>query len=118
MRQQTETAVLQSDVVLVVIDARAGVTPLDSYFSQWVRTVKSHIILVANKCEGRAAYPGLIESYSLGLGEPIAVSAEHGEGMAELYAALSVLDKKDRNEEQELGNDWNHEVEESRNQYF
>ena len=49
MRQQTETAVLQSDVVLVVIDARAGVTPLDSFFSQWVRTVKSQIILVANK---------------------------------------------------------------------
>ena len=62
MRQQTETAVLQSDVVLVVIDARAGVTPLDSFFSQWVRTVKSQIILVANKCEGRAAYPGLILS--------------------------------------------------------
>ena len=113
MRQQTETAVLQSDVVLVVIDARAGVTPLDSYFSQWVRTVKSHIILVANKCEGRAAYPGLIESYSLGLGEPIAVSAEHGEGMAELYTALSALDKKDRHEEQDMGKDGDHEIEEN-----
>ena len=115
MRQQTETAVLQSDVVLVVIDARVGVTPLDSFFSQWIRTVKSQIILVANKCEGRGAYPGLIESYSLGLGEPIAVSAEHGEGMAELYAALSALDKKDRHEEQDIGKDWRHEVEENNN---
>ena len=115
MRQQTETAVLQSDVVLLVIDARAGVTPLDSFFSQWIRTVKSQIILVANKCEGRGAYPGLIESYSLGLGEPIAVSAEHGEGMAELYAALSALDKKDRHEEQDIGKDWHHKVEENSN---
>ena len=94
MRQQTEAAVKEADVVFMLIDARAGITPLDSYFCQWLRTVKSQVILVANKCEGRAAYPGLLESYSLGLGEPIAISAEHGEGMADLYSALSNFEKK------------------------
>ena len=84
MRQQTEAAVLESDVVLILIDARAGITPLDSYFCQWLRTVKRQIILVANKCEGRKSYPGLLEAYRLGLGEPVAVSADHGEGMADL----------------------------------
>ena len=93
MRQQTEAAVFESDVVLILIDARAGITPLDSYFCQWLRTVKRQIILVANKCEGRKSYPGLLEAYRLGLGEPVAVSAEHGEGMADLYSALLVFDK-------------------------
>jgi GTP-binding protein len=94
MRQQTEAAVDEADVVFMLIDARVGITPLDSYFCQWLRTVKNQVVLVANKCEGRAAYPGLLESYSLGLGEPIAISAEHGEGMADLYSALSNFEQK------------------------
>ena len=108
MRQQTEAAVFESDVVLILIDARAGITPLDSYFCQWLRTVKRQIILVANKCEGRTAYPGLLEAYSLGLGEPVAVSAEHGEGMADLYSALVMFDKKQaEDKEKNIGEEGN-----------
>jgi GTP-binding protein len=72
----------------MLIDARAGVTPLDSHFGRWIRQQGVPLILVANKCEGRAGIPGLAESYGLGLGEPLAFSAEHGEGLSELYDAL------------------------------
>ncbi|MBH66907.1 MAG: ribosome biogenesis GTPase Der [Rhodospirillaceae bacterium] len=89
MRKQTEVAIGDADVVLMLIDARAGITPLDSHLCRWVRRQKNNIILIANKCEGQAATPGLLESYRLGLGEPIPISAEHGEGMADLYVALS-----------------------------
>ena len=88
MRQQTELAIEDADVVLLLIDARAGVTPLDEHFANWVRREGTPVVLVANKCEGAAGEQGLYGAYSLGLGEPLAVSAEHGEGMSELFAAL------------------------------
>ncbi|MEL0022065.1 MAG: GTPase, partial [Rickettsiales bacterium] len=84
MRRQTEVAVEEADVALMVIDARAGLTPLDRHFADWVRRTGAATLLVANKCEGRAAEAGLYEAFELGLGEPIAISAEHGEGMADL----------------------------------
>lgn len=88
MRQQTEIALDQADVTLMLIDARAGVTPLDTHFAQWLRERGRPVILVANKCEGKAGEPGLYESYRLGLGDPIAFSAEHAIGIDDLYEAL------------------------------
>jgi GTPase len=88
MREQTNRAVEEADVALFVIDARAGVTPLDNFFANWIRSQDIPVVLVANKCEGKAGEPGLYESYALGLGDPIPFSAEHGEGMADLYQAL------------------------------
>ncbi len=88
MRAQTEEAVRAADVTLFVIDARAGVTPLDRHFSDLLRTFGQPVILVANKAEGRAGEAGLYEAYALGHGEPVAISAEHGEGMADLFEAL------------------------------
>jgi GTP-binding protein len=88
MRRQTDLAIEESDVCLMLIDARAGVTPLDAHFGDLLRRGKTPVILLANKCEGKAGRPGLYESYSLGLGDPVAISAEHGEGLTELYEAL------------------------------
>ncbi|MEW9854221.1 ribosome biogenesis GTPase Der [Novosphingobium sp. M1R2S20] len=88
MRQQTEAALQTADVALFVMDARAGLTPLDEEISRWLRGSPVPVILVANKAEGRAGEGGLLESYSLGLGDPVAVSAEHGEGMGDLFEAL------------------------------
>ncbi|MDG5493479.1 ribosome biogenesis GTPase Der [Niveispirillum sp. BGYR6] len=89
MRVQTERAIERADVCLFLIDARAGVTAMDKHFAAWLRArVKTPTILVANKCEGAASQPGLIEAYELGLGEPVPLSAEHGEGMADLVDAL------------------------------
>lgn len=89
MRVQTERAIERADVCLFLIDARAGVTAMDKHFAAWLRArVKTPTILVANKCEGAASQPGLIEAFELGLGEPVPLSAEHGEGMADLVAAL------------------------------
>ncbi len=88
MRRQTETAIGDAHVVLFLIDARAGVTPLDSFFADHLRKVKTPVLLCANKCEGKAGAPGLYESYALGLGDPVPISAEHGEGLDGLYEAL------------------------------
>lgn len=88
MRQQTNQAVKQADVALFLIDSRSGITPLDEHFAKWLRGQEIPVILVANKCEGRAGTGGLYESYSLGLGDPIALSAEHCEGFEELYQVL------------------------------
>jgi len=88
MHGQSERAVEDADVALFLIDARAGVMPLDKYFSDWLRKHSTPTILVANKCEGGAGQGGLMEAFSLGLGEPVAVSAEHGEGLDGLYEAL------------------------------
>lgn len=88
MRDQTLAAMKRASVVLFVIDARVGVTPLDEHFARLVRTSGKDVILVANKCEGAAGRPGLTEAYALGLGEPLPLSAEHGEGLADLVAAL------------------------------
>ncbi|WP_321503751.1 ribosome biogenesis GTPase Der [Breoghania sp.] len=88
MRKQTEEAIADADVVLFVIDARAGVTPLDAHFAEVARKIARPVILLANKAEGRAGEPGVYESYGLGLGDPVPFSAEHGEGLSELYDRL------------------------------
>jgi len=88
MRAQTERAIEESDMVLLVVDARAGVTPVDEYFADWVRQHHKPAVLVANKCESVASETGLYECYGLGLGDPVAISAEHGDGMADLFGAL------------------------------
>lgn len=88
MRQQTELAIEQADMVMLMIDVRAGITPLDKHFADWVRRQKIPSILCANKCEGKGAEEGILEAYELGMGEAIAVSAEHGQGMADLYSVL------------------------------
>jgi GTP-binding protein len=89
MRVQSERAIADADAVLFLIDARAGVTPLDRHFAGWLRKFADKIILVANKAEGRAGEDGALEAFALGLGEPVTISAEHGEGMADLYQALA-----------------------------
>ena len=88
MRQQTEIAIRDADVILFMIDARAGVLPLDESFAALLRRADKPVVLAANKVEGRAGDVGISEAYALGLGEPIAVSAEHGKGMSELYSAI------------------------------
>ncbi|MEO3433652.1 ribosome biogenesis GTPase Der [Inquilinus sp. CAU 1745] len=88
MRRQTERALADSDVALFLIDARSGLTPMDRHFAQWLRRGETPVILVANKCEGRAAQGGLYEAFELGFGDPIPLSAAHGEGMADLVQAL------------------------------
>ena len=85
MRLQTEVALDSADIILMLIDARAGITPLDRHFSDWLRRQDKPVILVANKCEGSAGDTGRYDSYSLGLGDPVPISAEHGEGLADLY---------------------------------
>jgi GTP-binding protein len=88
MRAQTETAILSADAILFVFDARVGVTPDDKYFADLIRRAGKPVILIANKAEGRAGEAGALEGFSLGLGEPTLLSAEHGEGMGALYDAL------------------------------
>lgn len=88
MQAQTAAAIGQADVILFLVDARAGATPDDRAFADIVRKAGKPAILVANKSEGRAAEAGLVEFYALGLGDPVAISAEHGEGLADLYQAL------------------------------
>ena len=88
MRVQTDIAVADADVALLVVDARAGITPMDRHFADFMRRQKTPVILVANKCEGKAGEPGYYESFGLGLGDPVPISAEHGEGMADLLDAL------------------------------
>ena len=91
MRRLTERAAAEADVVLFVIDARAGVTPQDEVFADILRRRGGRVLLGANKAEGRAGLSGAMEAYALGLGDPIPFSAEHGEGMEELYAALQPI---------------------------
>ena len=88
MRAQSEAALRAADLVLFVLDARDGVVPDDAAFARVVRSAGVPAILVANKCEGRAGADGFYEAFQLGLGEPIAVSAEHGEGMGDLIGAI------------------------------
>ena len=91
MRALTERAVEAADICLFLVDARAGVLPADEVFADILRRRSAHVILAANKAEGNAAEAGLLEAYSLGLGEPLRLSAEHGEGMTDLYEALRPL---------------------------
>ncbi len=89
MRQQTELAIKEADVILFMIDARAGVVPLDQRFAQVLRKAGKAVHLVGNKAESKAAESGLVEAFKLGFGEPIALSAEHGLGLSELYSIVS-----------------------------
>jgi GTPase len=91
MRRLTERAVDMADICLFMIDARTGVTPTDLVFAEILRKRSAHVILAANKAEGAAADAGVLEAYSLGLGEPIRLSAEHGEGLNDLYTVLMPL---------------------------
>lgn len=88
MRKQTEASLETADVAIFVIDARAGLTPLDEEIANWLRASPVPVLLLANKAEGRAGQNGAMEAYSLGLGDPIVFSAEHGEGMADLFEGL------------------------------
>lgn len=88
MSAQSERAIEEADLTLLLIDARAGVTPSDAHFAAALRKRGAAVLLLANKCEGRAAEAGLAEAWSLGLGEPLPISAEHGLGLSELHEAL------------------------------
>lgn len=88
MRKQTEISLVGADVALMVIDARAGITTLDEEIALWLRNQKVPVVMVANKAEGKSAEPGIYESYSLGFGDPVPISAEHGEGISDLFGAL------------------------------
>ncbi|MHA1549239.1 MAG: ribosome biogenesis GTPase Der [Alphaproteobacteria bacterium] len=88
MHAQSEAAIREADVNLFVIDARAGVTPADEHFARMLRSHDKPTVLLANKGEGRAADAGVLETYALGFGDPVRISAEHGEGMADLYDAI------------------------------
>lgn len=88
MLAMTKAGVTEADVALMVVDGLAGITPEDEYFARWLRKLGKPVVLVVNKAEGKAAAPTIPEAYRLGLGEPVAISAAHGEGMADLYEAL------------------------------
>ena len=101
MRAQTEAAVRDADVALFLIDSREGVTPLDSEIARWLRAETTPVVVVANKAEARSAEAGVYDSYRLGLGDPVAISAEHGEGVADLFQALLPLVEREQGEEDE-----------------
>jgi GTP-binding protein len=89
MRASSETAVSRADLVLFVVDGRAGIAPADEHFAQWLRRQDRQVLLVVNKAEGRAGANAALEAYSLGLGSPVAVSAEHGDGLADLMGEIA-----------------------------
>jgi GTP-binding protein len=89
MLAQTERALADADVALLLIDAREGITETDRHFADWLRRSGKPVVVIANKTEGRATFPGVGEAYRLGLGDPVQISAEHGEGLAELYERLA-----------------------------
>ena len=91
MRRQTEEAVAQADAALFIVDARAGLVPLDEEIGRWLRGSTTPVVLIGNKAEGRSGEQGLLEALNLGFGDPVALSAEHGEGMADLFEALLPL---------------------------
>ena len=91
MQEQTETAIGLADALMFVVDARAGLTPIDQAFADLARRANKPVVLIANKSEGKQGEAGAIEAFALGLGEPIQISAEHGEGMSDLYDALRAL---------------------------
>jgi GTP-binding protein len=106
MRQQTEAAVEQADVALFLFDSRAGIVPLDEEIARWLRGSKTPIVLVANKAEGRAGEQGILESLALGFGDPVQLSAEHGEGVADLFEALLPhIDREFDDEDEAEGDD-------------
>ncbi len=104
MQEQTETAIKLADALMFVVDARAGLTPTDRAFADFARRADKPVLLIANKSEGKHGDAGAMEAYALGLGDPIQISAEHGEGLSELYDALRALlpepaDERDEDEE-------------------
>jgi GTP-binding protein len=101
MRKQTEAAVEEADAALFLFDARAGVVSLDEEIAQWLRNSDTPIILVGNKAEGKAGEAGLLEAYGLGLGDPIPFSAEHGEGLVDLFEALRPYIEREEDEAEE-----------------
>jgi GTPase len=105
MQEQTETAIALADALMFVIDARAGLTPNDRAFADFARRADKPVILVANKAEGKHGEIGAMESYALGLGDPIEISAEHGEGLSDLYDALRALMPEPAEDEDEEGDD-------------
>ena len=109
MRAQTEAAIAEADMVLMLTDARVGILPEDELFARLLRKADVPVMLAANKAEGRAADAGLNEAYKLGLGDPIALSAEHGNGTDELYT--QIRDAQMAYEETH-GGDWNKVFEE------
>ncbi len=94
MRRQTEVAINEADVAIFLYDARVGVTPVDERFAQLLRKSGKPVVLAANKCEGKQGDEGLMEAWRLGLGDPAPISAEHGEGMADLYESLAAVQEK------------------------
>lgn len=108
MRKQTEAGIQQADAILFVIDGRSGVTPMDKHFAEWLRRQKKPVILAVNKCENeKATMTGLGEAHMLGLGEPLPISAEHGEGMEFLHHHLMPFfpEEKEENLEEENSKD-------------
>src|SRR5579885_2743183 len=106
MRAQTEAAIGQADAIFFMIDARAGALPADRAFADAARKSGKPVVLVANKCEGQAAEAGRMEAYALGLGEPVGISAEHDEGMVDLYDALvAALPDKTARQRRDAGAD-------------
>jgi GTPase len=105
MRAQTQAAVDMADVALFVIDSRAGIVPLDEEIARWLRGSKTPVVLVANKAEGRSGDGGFYEAFSLGFGQPVALSAEHGEGLAELFEALQPHLEKEEYDVEEIEED-------------
>jgi GTP-binding protein len=102
MRTQTEAAVRDADAALFLIDAREGLTPLDEEIARWLRSEDTPVIVAANKAEGRGGEAGRLEAYALGLGDPLAISAEHGEGLADLFEMLRPhVDRKEEAEADE-----------------
>jgi GTP-binding protein len=89
MRASSEAAITEADLVVFVVDARSGITPADEHFAIWLRRQNRPVLLVANKAEGRSGANAALEAYALGLGEPLPVSAEHGEGIAELMSEIA-----------------------------
>lgn len=105
MQEQTEVAIASADALMFVFDARAGLTPNDRAFADFARRANKPVVLVANKSEGKAGETGAMESYALGLGDPVAISAEHGEGLSDLYDALRVLMPEPVHEDDERDDD-------------
>ena len=107
MRQQTEAAVRDADVALFLIDAREGLTPLDEEIGRWLRAESTPVVVVGNKAESRAGESGLLDAFRLGLGDPIGISAEHGEGVADLFEVLLPLIERegDEDDDDEPGED-------------
>src|SRR5947207_7687867 len=105
MQEQTETAIGLADALMFVIDARIGLTPNDRAFADFARRANKPVVLVANKAEGKHGEVGAMESYALGLGDPVQISAEHGEGLSDLYDALRVLMAEPEAEQEEFDDD-------------